>query len=199
MLILASKSATRKTLLDNAGLAFSVASAPIDEHEIETRLLTAGENRKGLAKELAKAKALAVSATRPGAWVIGADQTLTFGDEIVHKPRDFEDAVDRMTQMAGESHHLHSGAALARDGEIVWSCVQSAVLTVKPLARAQIGAILAREGEAILSSVGGYRLEGPSVRLFSHIEGDYFTILGLPLLALLAAIETHAPELVEGQ
>lgn len=194
MLILASKSPIRKTLLDNAGLHFLVASAPIDEREIEDRLLTQGENRQGLAVALAKSKALAVSKANPGAVVLGADQTFDQDGEGRHKPATIAEAARNLMAMAGTSHSLHSGVALARDGEIVWSAVDTATLAFKDFSRAELDLVLRLEGEAILGSVGGYRLEGPSVRLFSRVQGDYFTILGLPLLALLDALAVHAPE-----
>ncbi|AEQ53319.1 Maf family protein [Pelagibacterium halotolerans] len=194
MLILASKSATRKTLLENAGLAFSTAGAGIDEREIENAALTGGENRAGLARLLAEAKALAVSTMTPAAFVIGADQTIAFEGHGLHKPRDRDDATERLMAMAGKSHELHSGVALARAGNIVWSTVETAVLTFKSFDRTMLDSVLDLEGAAILDSVAAYRLEGPSIRLFERIEGDYFTILGLPLLPLLAALEQYAPE-----
>jgi len=195
MLILASKSPTRKTLLDNAGLRFSVQGAPIDEREIESRLLTEHANRAGLARELAEAKALAVSAQHLGAVVIGADQTLDFRGKGFHKPENRAEAAERLMEMAGTSHQLHSGVALARDGALLWSAVESATLTFRQFSRQTLDAVLDLEGDAILASVAGYRLEGPSIRLFESVEGDYFTILGLPLLPLLAALEQHAPEI----
>jgi septum formation protein len=197
MLILASKSTTRKSLLENAGLRFSVASAGVDEREIERTALTQGENRAGLARHLAEAKALAISASSPQATVIGADQTIAFEGQGLHKPHDRDDAAERLMGMAGKSHQLHSGIALARNGEIVWSIVETAVLTFKPFGRKTLDRVLDLEGEAILDSVAAYRLEGPSIRLFERIEGDYFTVLGLPLLPLLAALEQHAPQVFE--
>jgi septum formation protein len=197
MLILASKSTTRKSLLENAGLRFSVASAGVDERKIEETALTEGENRAGLARRLAQAKALAISTMTPQAMVIGADQTIAFEGQGLHKPQDRADAAERLLSMAGKSHQLHSGVALARGGHIVWSAVETAVLTFKPFDRKTLDRVLDLEGEAILDSVAAYRLEGPSIRLFERIEGDYFTILGLPLLPLLAALEQHAPEIFE--
>ncbi|WP_417579043.1 Maf family protein [Pelagibacterium sp.] len=197
MLILASKSTTRKTLLENAGLVFSLASPGIDERKIETMALTQNENRAGLARILAEQKALAVSVAQRGAMVIGADQTLEFDGKALHKPSDRVEARARLLAMAGKSHQLHSGVALARDGKIVWSLVATADLTFKQFDSSTVDAVLDREGDAILDSVAAYRLEGPSIRLFERIEGDYFTILGLPLLELLAALEQHAPESLE--
>ena len=197
MLILASKSTTRKSLLENAGLQFSLAGASVNEREIEQAALTEGENRKDVARRLAEAKALAVSTTAPSAMVIGADQTIAFEGRGLHKPIDRDDAATRLMSMAGKSHELHSGVALARNGQIVWSAVETAVLTFRPFDRKTLDRVLDLEGEAILDSVAAYRLEGPSIRLFERIEGDYFTILGLPLLPLLAALEQHAPKVFE--
>jgi septum formation protein len=197
MLILASKSQTRRTLLNNAGLRFSVASAPLDEREIEQRLLTLDPNRAALARGLAEAKALAVSAENPDALVIGADQTLDFEGRGFHKPADRDEASRRLMAMAGQSHALHSGVALAQGGAIVWSAVETATLTFKRFSRQTLDMVLDLEGDAILDSVAAYRLEGPSIRLFAAIKGDYFTILGLPLLALLDALERHAPQTLE--
>jgi len=194
MLILASKSPTRKTLLANAGLRFSVAAAPIDERAIESRIGKENADRAVLAEMLSRTKALAVAAENPGAAVIGADQTLDFGGKALHKPADRTEAAARLMEMAGTAHRLHAGVALARDGAVLWSGVETATLTFKPFCRKTLDAVLDLEGDAILDSVAGYRLEGPSVRLFSSIAGDYFTILGLPLLPLLAALERHAPE-----
>lgn len=197
MLILASKSSARKTLLENAGLLFSVAAAPIDEREIEAGLLTQTPNRAALAKALAEAKALAVSAGNPQAMVIGADQTLDVDGKGFNKPANRNEAAKRLMDMAGHTHRLHSGVALARDGVLVWSAVETATLTLKRFSRQTLDAVLDLEGGAILDSVAGYRLEGPSIRLFETIRGDYFTVLGLPLLSLLDALEFHAPEVFE--
>lgn len=197
MLILASKSQTRKTLLDNAQLRFSVASADVDEREIEKAFLTDNPNRAGLARALAEAKALAVSRGRPEAMVIGADQALDFAGRGFNKPKDRAEAEARLMEMAGKAHDLHSGVALARGGEIVWSHVETATLTFKPFSRETLRTVLDLEGVEILHSVAAYRLEGPSIRLFERIEGDYFTILGLPLLPLIAALERLAPQTLE--
>lgn len=194
MLILASQSPTRITLLNNAGLRFTAMAAPIDERKAERDALTQDSNRAALARSLAEAKALVVSRTEPDAMVIGADQTLDFDAREIHKPVSRDQAAAQLMAMAGTSHALHSGVALARDGRIVWSTVESAILRFKPFSRQTLDAVLDLEGDAILGSVGAYRLEGPSLRLFEAIEGDYFTILGLPMLALLDALERHAPE-----
>jgi septum formation protein len=126
----------------------------------------------------------------------GEDHPAAGAFELLHKPVDMADAARQLAGLRGRTHHLHSGIALARDGEVLWSSVETASLTMREFSNAERDAVLALEGEAVLGSVGGYRLEGPSIRLFSRIEGDYFTILGLPLLPLLAALRRHAPELL---
>ncbi|WP_116652464.1 Maf family protein [Pelagibacterium sediminicola] len=196
MLILASKSPTRKTLLDAVGIAFSVQTAPVDERAIESHLAVDGAGKADIALALAREKALAVSRTRPQALVIGADQTLDCEGLDLHKPDSRETARRQLQELAGRTHHLHAAAALARGGDIVWAARDSAEMTMCDFSAAELEHVLDLEGEAILGSVGGYRLEGPSVRLFSAVKGDYFTVLGLPLLALLDGLRRHGPELL---
>lgn len=194
MLILASTSAARKALLAGAGLRFEPSPAQIDERALEAQLL--GKAPEAVARQLAEAKALDVSRRRPGATVVGGDQVLAFENALLHKPADFAAARDQLDRLRGKLHHLHSGVALARDGELLWSETHSARLLMRQFTDAERDTVLALEGEAVLASVGAYRLEGPSVRLFAAIDGDYFTILGLPLLPLLTALRLHAPQLL---
>jgi septum formation protein len=193
MLILASRSEARKTLLSQAGFAFSVVLAGVDEREIE-----AGTDGHEVPLLLAQRKAEAVSLTYPGALVIGADQTLALGTTLLHKPADLNEAAAQLDLLRGRTHRLHAAVALVRDGELLWSDVQSADLTMRNFSPTERDTVLALEGDAVLHSVGGYRLEGPSIRLFETISGDYFTILGLPLLPLIAALRQFAPELSDG-
>ncbi len=194
MLILASNSAARKALLAGAALRFETSPAQIDERALEARLL--GKAAEAVARELAEAKALDVSRRNPGATVIGGDQLLAFEGELLHKPGSLEGARAQLDRLRGKLHHLHCGIALARDGGLLWSETHSARLLMREFSAAERDEVLALEGDAVLGSVGAYRLEGPSVRLFAAIEGDYFTILGLPLLPLLTAIRLHAPDLL---
>jgi septum formation protein len=196
MLILASSSPTRKALLDKAGLRFVTQPAAIDERAIEDEALSAGADARDLAMLLARRKAEAVSATHPGAIVIGADQTLALGLELLHKPTSLEDASAQLDHLRGKTHRLHAALALVRDGQTLWSDVETAELTMRDFSAEERDEVLALEGDAVLGSVGSYRLEGPSIRLFSTVNGDYFTILGLPLLALLAALRDIAPDLL---
>ena len=193
MLILASQSATRKALLQQAGLAFSTASAAIDERRLEQAVLERGGDGRDVALLLAEKKAAAIAATHAGAIVIGADQTLSLGAELLHKPASRAEAAAQLDHLRGKTHRLHAAVVLVRDGELLWSGVETAELTMRDFSPAERDDVLQREGDAILASVGGYRLEGPSIRLFDTVAGDYFTILGLPLLPLLAALRAFAP------
>ena len=194
MLILASQSATRKALLHQAGLRFSTVPAAIDERGLEASVLLAGGNGRDVALLLAEKKAAAVAEDHPGAIVIGADQTLSLGTELLHKPRDRAEAAAQLDYLRGKTHRLNAAVALVRDGVLLWSGVETAELTLRAFSAAEREDVLDREGDAALASVGGYRLEGPSIRLFEAVTGDYFTILGLPLLPLLAVLRSLAPE-----
>lgn len=194
MLILASASTTRQNLLSQAGIGFVAEPADIDERAIEGEALARGADASDLALLLARRKAEAVSRSHLGAIVIGADQTLGLGPDLLHKPRDITDAAAQLDRLAGKTHRLHAAVALVRDGTLLWSDLQTAELTMRNFDASERDAVLALEGDALLWSVGGYRLEGPSIRLFEAVTGDYFTILGLPLLPLLAALREFAPE-----
>ncbi|CAN7296853.1 Maf family protein [Devosia sp. LjRoot16] len=193
MLILASKSPTRKALLAGARLRFETSPAPIDERALEADVLGKGGAAPQVARRLAEAKALAVSGSRPGI-VIGADQVLALDGELLHKPESLAAAAAQLDRLAGRTHHLHAGLALAANGSLLWSSTETAALTMRRFDAAERDLVLALEGVDVLGSVGAYRLEGASIRLFERIEGDYFTILGLPLLPLLQALRQHAPE-----
>lgn len=199
MLILASSSTTRKALLDKAGLPFTAHAAAIDERSLETDAIEAGADGRDVALLLARYKAEAVSALYPEALVIGADQTLSLGVELLHKPADRADAADQLDHLRGKTHRLHAAVTLVRNGELIWSDIQTAELTMRDFSPEERDLVLDLEGDAALHSVGGYRLEGPSIRLFETVVGDYFTILGLPLLPLLAALRDIAPELLTSQ
>ena len=199
MLILASASATRKALLDKAGLRFAAQVAAIDERALESATLAAGGDARDVALLLARHKAEAISAAHRGATVIGADQTLALGLELLHKPASQQEAMSQLDHLRGKTHRLHAAVTLVRDGELLWSVVETAELTMRSFTKEERDEVLRLEGDAILGSVGSYRLEGPSIRLFETVSGDYFTILGLPLLPLLAALRDIAPELLQSQ
>jgi septum formation protein len=141
-----------------------------------------------VAQILAEAKAANVSESHPSALVLGCDQTLSLGDRVFHKPRDMEDARRHLLSLSGRTHHLNSAAVLVRDGQTLWRHVGIASLTMRELDPAFIGRHLARVGDKALSSVGAYQVEGEGIQLFEKIEGNYFTIVGLPLLPVLAAL-----------
>ena len=199
MLILASASPTRKALLDKAGLRFEAIAAQIDERLVENQALEAGGDARDIALLLARHKAEAVSRDRPGDLVIGADQTLALGLELLHKPSSRAGAVAQLEHLRGKTHRLHAAVTLVRDGHLLWSDLQTAELTMRDFSDEERDHVLDLEGDASLGSVGSYRLEGPSIRLFKTVAGDYFTILGLPLLPLLAALRDIAPELLNAR
>lgn len=188
-LILASQSRARQALLANAGIAFEAVPADIDEREIQqaSGLSTPGD----IAALLARRKALSVSLRQPGRFVVGADQTLARGARLFAKPAGRAQAAEQLRALAGGSHELHSAVAVARDGEILFEGVFIARMTMRQLGEPEIVAYLDAAGEAVTTSVGAYQLEGLGVHLFERVEGDHFTILGLPLLPLLAFLRSE--------
>lgn len=194
MLILASQSNTRKALLEQAGLSFVTVPASIDERTLESDAVAAGGDGRDVALLLARHKAEAVARNHPSAIVIGADQTLSLGTTLLHKPVDRADAAAQLEHLRGKTHRLHAAVTLVRDDSVLWSDIQTAELTMRDFTPSERDDVLDREGDAIFGSVGGYRLEGPSIHLFEKVVGDYFTILGLPLLPLLASLRAIAPE-----
>lgn len=185
-LVLASASPTRKEMLTRAGLTFTVDAADVDEPAIKTACRARGETSRAAALALAAAKALSVSQRRPDALVIGADQMLDCNGRWFDKPVDQADAKAALSALAGRTHTLISAAACARGGRLTWSEAAAAQLTMRMFSQGFLDIYLATMGDSVRQTVGAYRLEGLGVQLFSRIEGDYFTILGLPLLALLA-------------
>lgn len=199
-LVLASGSVHRAKLLADAGIAVETLRSTLDERALEAPLLESGADAEDVALVLAEAKALDVSARRPEALVIGCDQTLSLGDRLFHKPADMAEARATLLALAGRTHRLNSAVVLARDGAVLWRHVSIADMTMRPLDPGFIGRYLARAGEGVLSSVGAYQIEGLGVQLMERIEGDHFTIVGLPLLPLLetlrglGAIDGGAPQ-----
>lgn len=187
-LVLASKSPFRAAILRNAAIAFRTEAVGIDERAAEAPLLQSGAAAEDIAAVLAEAKALDVSERFPDDLVLGADQTLSLGDELFHKPADMDAARLHLLKLSGQTHILSSALVLARRGETIWRHVSTARLTMRELSPSFIGRHLARVGEAALSSVGAYQYEGEGIQLFEETDGDYFTIVGLPLLPLLAEL-----------
>jgi septum formation protein len=187
-LVLASTSPFRAALLDNAGMTFEKQAPRIDERAIEESLKDAGLDGADLATILATAKAQDVSASHPDGYIIGGDQTLTLHGEQFHKPKDMEAARRHLLKLSGQTHQLNSAITLVLNGEIVWEHVGVAHMTMRELDPGFVGRHLSSVGDAALTSVGAYQLEGMGVQLFDKIDGDYFTILGLPLIPLLAQL-----------
>jgi len=188
-LILASQSRARQMLLANAGISYEAIPADIDERAVQkdSGLSAPGE----IARLLAEKKALFVSSRKPGRYVVGADQTLALEHRLFSKPAGRAAATEQLRLLAGRSHELHSAFAVARDGKILLADVSIARMTMRPLSEGEIDAYLDQAGDAVTTSVGGYQLEGLGVHLFERIEGDHFTILGLPLLPLLAFLRSE--------
>lgn len=181
-LILASQSAARRALLGNAGIPYDAIPADIDERGIQQKsgLTAPGE----IAALLAEQKAAFVSLRHPGRYVVGADQTLALGDQLFSKPSGRDQAAAQLRMLAGRTHELHSATAVTCDGATLFADVSVAHMTMRKLDDAAIEAYLDAAGDSVTSSVGAYQLEGLGVHLFELIEGDHFTILGLPLLPL---------------
>jgi len=196
-LILASTSKIRARMLEAAGLAFIVEPPGLDETVM--RQAVSGERSLAphdVAEVLARAKAEAVSDFARKAYVIGADQVLAFGDEILAKPDSMEAARLQLLDLSGKTHTLHTSVAVATDGETIWATTEIATLTMRKLTPEFIGRYLAAAGEEALSSVGAYQIESVGVQLFDRIDGDYFVILGLPLIPLLATLRREG--VIEG-
>jgi septum formation protein len=188
-MILASQSRARQQLLFNAGISFEAVPAEIDERAVQqsSGLVAPGD----IAALLAREKALSVSVRQHGKFVVGADQTLALGKQLFSKPAGRTQAAEQLRALAGHGHELHSAVAVARDGKILFEGAGLARMTMRPLAESEIEAYLDEAGEVVTSSVGAYQLEGLGVHLFERIEGDHFTILGLPLLQLLAFLRSQ--------
>lgn len=190
-LILASGSVFRQKMLADAGVPFELILPDVDERALEAPLAESGTPPEDVAAVLAEAKAAAVSAANPGRLVLGCDQTLSLDDRIFHKPKDMEEARRHLLALSGRTHRLNSAAVLARDGEAAWRHTGTARMTMRTLDPLFIGRHLARVGGKALSSVGAYQIESEGAQLFEAIEGDHFTIVGLPLLAILAALRSQ--------
>ncbi len=184
-ILLASTSFARRRLLEAVGVKIEVEASGLDEDSLAHALRAEGHGARAIADALAEAKALKLSLRRPGRLVLGGDQTLECDGAIFSKPADMAEAARQLEALQGRSHLLHSAAVLAEDGSAVWRHVSTARLTMRRLDQAAIEEHLSRAGGAILGSVGAYHVEGPGLRLFTAIDGDFFTVMGLPLLPLL--------------
>ncbi|MGA0605930.1 Maf family protein [Phenylobacterium sp. VNQ135] len=189
-IILASKSAARRAVLEGAGVPFESVVAGVDEDAVKGSLLAEGATPRDIADTLAELKAIRVSRRRQG-FVIGSDQTLELDGRLYDKADSVEAARERLKLLRGKPHKLHSAVVVAKDGTPIWREVVTCTLTMREFSDDFLEAYLASEGEQALGSVGCYRLEGPGAQLFVRIEGDYFAILGLPLMGLLDLLRRH--------
>lgn len=187
-IILASASPFRKALLENAGIAVTTVPAHVDERAVETAVVGGGVTPGELAQILAEAKAIEVSERHPEAWVVGSDQVLSLDGAVLHKVADMDEARRRLLALSGRTHLLETAVVLARGGEAVWRHVSVAEMTMRQITPEFIGRYLAESGPGVIASVGAYQIEGPGIQLFEKVAGDHFTIVGLPLLPLLAAL-----------
>ena len=184
-LILASASRHRAKILEDAGLSFAQIASNLDERALEAPLKDADVSSEDRAQILAEAKGLDVSEQKPGHLIIGCDQILSIDNQVLHKCADMEGAHRRLLALSGRTHYLHSAVILARSGETIWGHVTTCEMKMRHLSPGFIGHHLSDAGDGVLSSVGAYQIEGPGIQLFESIEGDMFSIIGMPLLPLL--------------
>lgn len=190
-LVLATSSTIRQQILSDAGVSFEAIAARIDESSIKDALLADAQPPRNIADALAELKAQKVAMRHPNSLILAMDQVLVADGELFDKPNQRAEAKTQLQSLSGTSHHLISAAVAYENNAPVWRSVKTAKLTMRPLSDAFLDQYLEHEGDAILNCVGAYRLEGLGAQLFTSIEGDYFTILGLPLLEILAFLRTR--------
>lgn len=190
MLTLASTSAIRRHLLTQAGIQFEAVGSGVDEDAVKDAMRAEGASPRNQADKLAELKALKVSQKRPG-FVLGCDQILSFEGHSFDKAETLDEAFERLSQLRGKTHSLECAAVIAKDGQPVWRLVTSPKLTMRGFSDDFLRAYLNSHGQEALSSVGCYQFEGPGAQLFERVEGDFFSILGLPLLEVLAFLRLH--------
>jgi septum formation protein len=191
-LVLASQSASRRAMLDAAGVPYEAVTALVDEASAKESLLAVGTSPRDLADALAELKALKVSRIAPGALVLGSDSLVALADgSLLDKPESRDEAADHLRRMSGAAHDFYSAAVIAENGQPVWRFVDRARLHVRALSEQFIEEYLDTEWPAIGGCVGCFRIEGPGAQLFGKVEGSHFTILGMPLLPVLDYCRTR--------
>ncbi len=190
-IILASQSSIRQQMLRNAGVVHSAVPARIDEDQARDALIGEGAAPRDIADTLAEMKARKISAKSPDAVVIGCDQVLSFNDTLLSKPQDKARAMEQLRAMRNATHELLSAVVVYRDNTPLWRHVSTVRMTMRDLSDAYLASYLDRNWESIQHAVGAYKLEEEGIRLFSRIDGDYFAVLGLPLLELLTFLTTR--------
>jgi septum formation protein len=188
MIILASTSATRRTMLSNAGVPFTAIASNVDERALVA--LNPSWTPPDIARHLAEAKALDVAQRNPQAVVIGADQVLALGNKVFSKPKDQEDCTNILRELRSRTHHLISAVVCVQGHEVLWNETDQANLTMRDFSDEFLTDYVGKMGEDCTTSVGGYKIEGRGIQLFDAVEGDHFTILGMPLLPLLSYLRT---------
>lgn len=190
-LILASASPVRARLLRAARVTFDVRAAEVDEDQIKVSLLAEGRNGGEIADALAEAKAALVSQVHPEAYVLGCDQVLVCDGKLIGKSADLDEAQTLLSDLRGKEHTLITACVLARNGAILWRRQERCAMRMRSFSDAFLETYLELEGHSVLGSVGCYHLEGRGAQLFESVQGDYFSVLGLPLIPLLAALRDH--------
>lgn len=189
-IILASGSAIRAKLMENAGIDFKIVTKPVDEGAIKDAMLAEGSRLQDIADALAEAKSLRVSRTEPG-FVIGADQIMVMDNQLFDKPKDTDEARERLKLMRGKTHYLIGAVVISENGQPVWRHLAKTKLTMREFSDRFLENYLEAEGDLVTKSVGAYRFEGLGAQLFSHVEGDFFSILGLSLLPVMDYLRTR--------
>ena len=190
-IILASGSSIRRDMLQNAGLDVEVQPARVDEAGIKSAMLAEDAPPRDIADKLAELKSLRISQKNPEALVLGADQVLVHAKRLFDKPEDLSEAREHLELLSGQAHELLSAAVLSENGNPVWRHIGRAQMIMRPLSAPFINAYLAAEREGVLETVGCYKLEGRGAQLFSRVQGDYFSVLGLPLLEILGFLRAR--------